>query len=160
MGLGIGYTPTGTAGADDNIYITGVQLEKGSATSFDYRPYGTELALCQRYYQNSYDIGTAPATATTVGMRAIGFAISGVTTGYGAVFFQVPMRSAPTIAIYDGAGTVSNVSTIPTGSTTFTNGRAQSAVPFNISTNTFVHQGQGTVAAVLNFIHFTASAEL
>lgn len=33
-------------------YITGVQLEKGStATSFDVRPYGTELALCQRYYQ-------------------------------------------------------------------------------------------------------------
>jgi hypothetical protein len=32
--------------------ITGVQLEKGStATSFDYRPYGTELALCQRYYE-------------------------------------------------------------------------------------------------------------
>jgi len=33
------------------FYITGVQLEKGStATSFDYRPYGTELQLCQRYY--------------------------------------------------------------------------------------------------------------
>jgi hypothetical protein len=32
------------------FYITGVQLEKGyTATSFDYRPYGTELALCQRY---------------------------------------------------------------------------------------------------------------
>jgi len=32
-------------------YVTGVQLEKGStATSFDYRPYGTELSLCQRYY--------------------------------------------------------------------------------------------------------------
>jgi hypothetical protein len=41
---------TGTNGA--TFYITGVQLEKGStATSFDYRPYGTELALCQRYYQ-------------------------------------------------------------------------------------------------------------
>ena len=40
----------GTSGA--TFYITGVQLEKGStATSFDYRPYGTELALCQRYYQ-------------------------------------------------------------------------------------------------------------
>jgi hypothetical protein len=40
----------GTSGA--TWYVTGVQLEKGStATSFDYRPYGTELALCQRYYQ-------------------------------------------------------------------------------------------------------------
>ena len=39
-----------TSGA--TFYITGVQLEKGStATSFDYRPYGPELALCQRYYQ-------------------------------------------------------------------------------------------------------------
>jgi hypothetical protein len=38
----------GTNGA--TFYITGVQLEKGStATSFDYLPYGTELALCQRY---------------------------------------------------------------------------------------------------------------
>jgi hypothetical protein len=37
------------------FFITGVQLEKGStATSFDYRPYGTELALCQRYtYRHS-----------------------------------------------------------------------------------------------------------
>lgn len=38
----------GTSGA--TFYITGVQLELGTqATSFDYRPYGTELALCQRY---------------------------------------------------------------------------------------------------------------
>ena len=42
-----------TSGA--TFYITGVQLEKGStATSFDYRPYGTELALCQRYYEILY----------------------------------------------------------------------------------------------------------
>ena len=34
------------------FYITGVQLETGTvATTFEYRPYGTELALCQRYYQ-------------------------------------------------------------------------------------------------------------
>ena len=50
-------TVTGwTAGTNLNVeFNTGtcgsVQLEKGStATSFDYRPYGTELALCQRYY--------------------------------------------------------------------------------------------------------------
>jgi len=40
----------GTNGA--TFFITGVQLERGStATSFDYLPYGTELALCQRYFQ-------------------------------------------------------------------------------------------------------------
>jgi hypothetical protein len=69
-GLGVGSTyGSGTAGAwvAGNVmaptgatsvvgtngatwYVTGVQLEKGStATSFDYRPYGTELSLCQRY---------------------------------------------------------------------------------------------------------------
>ena len=32
--------------------ITGVQLEKGStATSFDYRDYGSEFVRCQRYYE-------------------------------------------------------------------------------------------------------------
>ena len=32
-----------------------VQLEAGStATDFEYRPYGTELALCQRYFQNGH----------------------------------------------------------------------------------------------------------
>ena len=71
FGLGVGTTYSGTAGAwaatayysatgatsvvgtgSATFYITGVQLEKGStATSFDYRPYGTELALCQRYYE-------------------------------------------------------------------------------------------------------------
>ena len=37
-----------TSGA--TLYLTGVQLEVGStSTSFDYRPYGTELQLCYRY---------------------------------------------------------------------------------------------------------------
>jgi hypothetical protein len=47
----------GVSGA--TFYLTGVQLEVGStATSFDYRPYGTELALCQRYFErtNTNDI--------------------------------------------------------------------------------------------------------
>jgi hypothetical protein len=50
--------------------IGNIQLEKGStATSFDYRPIGTELNLCQRYYNkwsgaNSPFIGLATALLT------------------------------------------------------------------------------------------------
>jgi hypothetical protein len=51
------YTPTGTAGGFDYVDITGLQLEKGSvATPYEIRPYATELALCQRYFEKSFDI--------------------------------------------------------------------------------------------------------
>ena len=69
-----------TSGA--TFYITGVQLEKGStATSFDYRPYTTELQLAQRYYQTS-----------TV------FVSGSADSYYGVWAFKVSMRAAPTIA--------------------------------------------------------------
>lgn len=77
----------GTNGA--TFYITGVQLEKGStATSFDYRPYGTELALCQRYY---FKIGPA-ASGERVG---VGYAASAVLSD-NLFVFPVIMRTAPT----------------------------------------------------------------
>jgi hypothetical protein len=48
------------------FYITGVQLEKGAtATPFENRLYGTELALCQRYYQIAEGfIGQTDSTTT------------------------------------------------------------------------------------------------
>jgi hypothetical protein len=77
--------------------LTNVQLEKGStATSFDYRPYGTELALCQRYYQKSFPIAIAPAQSTGVSSDS-GQCLGG---GYGTYCmrrFAVYMRANPTI---------------------------------------------------------------
>ena len=67
-----------TTSLGEFLYITDVQLEKGStATSFDYRPYTTELQLCQRYYTfgNNYYQGT------TYNFRS----------------FSVTMRAAPTL---------------------------------------------------------------
>jgi len=49
---------TGTFGQSTSDYfdLTGVQYEVGSqATAFEHRPIGEELALCQRYYETTYD---------------------------------------------------------------------------------------------------------
>ncbi len=46
------WNAIGTAGVNDYIEITGVQLEEGpTATSFEQRFIGTELQMCQRYYE-------------------------------------------------------------------------------------------------------------
>lgn len=52
LGLQFSWVPAGTAGADDAVKLAGVQLEKGgSASEFEVRSLGSELALCQRYYE-------------------------------------------------------------------------------------------------------------
>ena len=84
------YTPLGIAGVDDNVYITGVQLEQGSVASpFEIRLYQSELALCQRYY---YKISSSVSAYVNAGS---GIAYS---TTNGQVFFTLPepMRTLPT----------------------------------------------------------------
>jgi hypothetical protein len=76
--------------------VTGVQLEKGStATSFDYRPYGTELQLAQRYYYLH-----ASGSGKCVG---IGGYIQATEVACG-VYFPVTMRSTPTLSAASGTG--------------------------------------------------------
>lgn len=73
------------------MYITGVQLEAGSvATPFERRPYGTELALCQRYFHR-YDI---PESALLTAAR--GNSTTGVC--YHEFKLHPTMRSSPTFS--------------------------------------------------------------
>ena len=77
----------GTNGA--TFYITGVQLEAGStATDFERRPIGTELALCQRYYET---VGTYLSTTSWTAI-------------INPVFPKVQKRSNPTITTVPAAG--------------------------------------------------------
>jgi hypothetical protein len=120
LGLGSGSTYSGTAGAwtASNIvqptgsvsvvgtngatfYITGVQLEVGTnATSFDYRDYGRELIMCQRYFYK---------TVSGLGASGLGEAFASGTyynTAQISAFlnFPVTMRTAPTLYYTSVAG--------------------------------------------------------
>ena len=80
---------TGTAGASDFFQILGVQLEQGStATEFERRPIGTELALCQRYYVRYAETG----------QRFYGGRTEGTTFAIPAWSLPVEMRAIPTAA--------------------------------------------------------------
>jgi len=84
---------------DATLEITGVQLEVGStATDFEFRSFGEELALCQRYFQSIGKDGTNAALAA-------GFTTTNTFFGYGCLPGG-EMRTAPTIAV---AGTLSHL---------------------------------------------------
>ena len=140
FGLGVGSTYSGTAGAwasagyysatgatsvvgtnGATFYITGVQLEVGSsATSFDYRPYGTELALCQRYYETggfvSFTTGgvngiyqpiqfkctkrVAAASCTSTNARSLTMNIFNDATGVATGMYQGSNDSAASVSTW------------------------------------------------------------
>ena len=80
--FGFGALTSGT------FRITNVQLEKGSlATAFDYRPYGTELQLCQRYYERWNFVQFTPLCVVN---------FNG-TNCYGFWTFGVEKRTTPTM---------------------------------------------------------------
>ena len=132
FGMGVGSTYSGTAGAwagtryesatgavsvigtlNATWYITGVQLEKGStATSFDYRPYGTELALCQRYYwETSKGLGGSVASSTTavlVGRNPVTMRTTPTVSGTAIEIFQLTVAGSKTQSSFNANTTISD----------------------------------------------------
>ncbi len=182
FGLGSGSTYTGSAGSwgssdlvqptgsvsvvgtnGATFYITGVQLEKGStATSFDYRPYGTELALCQRYYAKSFNAASVPSVANVTFNCAFNNGNTAVDAFTRASFaFPVTMRSAPTVVTYSGASTNQVRYLRNTGATV--DGSTGGISPINETT--FVvngsYAGAGSNSDIRSvYFDYTASAEL
>jgi len=154
----------GTSGA--TFYITGVQLEAGSvATPFERRPYGTELVLCQRYYEKTYNIAVAPGTSTDDGRITTGGEnqASPVTTGYliGSRLWAVRKRAAPTIVLYDSVGNVGKVSVVVFG----VSGSNNNELYVSNSSETSAIMGRTGASGTRDssntaIFHYTASAEL
>lgn len=111
IGFQLTWDPAGTAGVDDSIKITGVQLEAGStASDFERRPIGTELALCQRYY-NLHGATTTAGNFVTI---CNGYMFAS-TQWEGVYSFPVEMRVSPTFTS-SAASTFSlrNTNVVPT----------------------------------------------
>jgi len=162
---GVNYTqPTGSvalvATASATWQVTGVQLEKGStATQFDYRQYGTELALCQRYYSKSYPQATVPGTSSHV-LGAVTLFTSSTSSGYmvGNSPFPVVMRTNPTVTVYGCGGTAG---TVTQGDTTSTlTGAAANQVGDRAFSLQNTSGGTWTPNGNLIYMNWSATAEL
>ncbi len=85
--------------------IDRVSVEPGNLVSpWTSRPIQEEIALCERYYQKSYNIADAPGVATYVNVCSLilGASISnGV--GFAQQLFRTRMRTTPTILTYSPA---------------------------------------------------------
>ena len=123
-------------GANNNFYLTGVQLEVGrNATDFEYRSYGEELALCQRYYQITN-------TATTFSNPTLGeTAFTGWQYASNAGSFRirlpVQMRTSPTTSAIGSPRTPTSPGG-PPGSSSGTLGAFGNGDWMNLSTVTAV----------------------
>ena len=96
---------------DNNIFITGVQLELGTvATDFEHRSFAQELALCKRYYQQYPEIASDGYSAYGLG------AAQSTTSAHFTPTFPT-MRAAPTIALsgnnrFTSGGTARSVTSL------------------------------------------------
>lgn len=154
---------TGTSGA--TFFITGVQLERGSvATQFEFRSFPQELALCQRYFEKSYDYNTIPGTNTPVGFHAMNYAQGqiGNTAGYFVGSrFQVRKRAVPTVTVYSRQGNAGRISTGASHETVPAAGSGTTADAGEMGFSVLNGSGS-TVTLGLNTVcfHWQASAEL
>ena len=172
LGLGAGSTFSGTAGAwaagnfvtatgatsvvatnGATFYITGVQLEEGTAASpFEFRQYGTELALCQRYYWKTYNQSVVPGSASSSATyRARSYSGS-----YAAAVVQFPvlMRAVPSCTLY-------NSNTGATNSWRDVDNNADRAAGLStILDNAVCTESSSVTVNTTNMFQIVASAEL
>ena len=115
--------------------VANVQLEAGSiATPFEHRPYGTELALCQRYYEVCAALWSGNVTSATTYQMNVPFAVE--------------KRAAPTITSLVQSGILNGSFNVRSGSASGTRAAVWGG------------QSSATISAAGYTDSFSASAEL
>ena len=86
---------------DATLEITGVQLEVSDhATSFDFRSFAEELALCERYFEKSYNYSTVAGTATDTGL-VMWLANRNPGLPHTTLRYRTIKRANPTVTIFN-----------------------------------------------------------
>jgi hypothetical protein len=177
FGLGVGSTYSNTAGTwttgglgttgavsvvgtnGATWYVTGVQLEAGTTASpFEYRQYGTELNLCQRYYAK---LGANASGSANYQAYGAGHNNANNTSQDFHLPFPQFMRATPTIALSGSIGVSANGSYINVNSIGGTYAGVFSAL---LQTNTGAIGSAGQGAVLLsnadNTAYISLTAEL
>lgn len=133
--------------------IAQMQFEQSPvATDFEYRPIAEELALCQRYYEKSYNLEVTPGTATALGARSV---IARTVSQAGGLVFKTRKRAPATLVVYSRDGNIGELDLL--------NGNPGTAGVAAASVNeTSVYSFTGTayIANEIYAAHYTADAEL
>lgn len=148
-----------------DVHFTEVQIEEGlEATSFDRRPDALELLLCQRYYQKSLPVETAPSAGAAQGIGAPAVAFSGSAA---RVYqqFRTDMRAFPSVTIYrgsDATGGSNNGICIFNGSWTVASSPANVSAtrPTGFQVDTAATFTMNAGSTYLAAFHWAADAEL
>ncbi len=180
LGLGVGTTYSGTAGSwaganylsatgatsvvgtnGATFYITGVQLEKGStATSFDFRDYGRELILCQRYFEKSSTMSAVVPTNSPGSYAFAGSAALAASAQYGWQVYKVSKRTFATVSTYSYTSSTASAAS-NAGGTDLAAGTATPLSQNDVGFWVFNNSGATATPALGGFIfQWKADAEL
>ncbi|WP_247411287.1 hypothetical protein [Bradyrhizobium sp. 150] len=93
-------------GTNGNVFeLFDVGLYEGAAApSFQLPDFVSELALCQRYWEKTYDYATAVGSVSFAGMYQVGLTLTSATfdnaSGHVIMVPYRPKRASPTVTIY------------------------------------------------------------
>lgn len=123
------WTPYVQTAIGDTLEITNIRCNQGKvAEDISPRLFQEELNLCERYYSKSYDLTTAPGTATFTGSQSVNKGAP-LTTAYVGMNVRFPthMLKAPQLTPYSpNNGAIDNIYLEGSGNTAASSARVGS----------------------------------